>query len=65
MWGGDTKDDAVNAGLDLWAEGGEADQRPDGFWIAPSHKSRDDHDEDSDDHEYTIEPKHAEWIPLC
>lgn len=61
-WGGDTKDDAINAGLDLW--GGE--DRPDGFWIAPAHKSDETNIDDCDpeEAEYTVENDRAEWIPL-
>lgn len=56
-WGGATMDDAINAGLALW--GGE--NRPDGFWVAPSHASKSEDDSEKD---YTVESDKAEWIPL-
>lgn len=73
-WGGDTMEEAVNAGLGLWGKDGDEqedgkdlDGDPiDGFWVAPAHKSgeRGDDDCDPEEHEYTVEAEHAQWIPL-
>lgn len=59
-WGGETMDDAINAGLDLW--GGEG--RPDGFWVAPGHKTTPAEEADGMEHPYTVEADKSEWIPL-
>lgn len=67
-WGGETMERAVAAGLDEW--GAESDHEDegeiDGFWVAPSHKSRANCDDDCDpeEAEYTVESQHAQWIPL-
>lgn len=59
-WGGETMDDAINAGLDLW--GGE--DRPYGFWVAPGHKTTTAEASDGAEHPYTVEADKAEWIPI-
>ena len=74
-WGGDTLEDAINAGLDLWGGDLPDDEdgaynldgnRIDGFWVAPAHKSDGANIDDCDpeDHEYTVEAEHAQWIPM-
>lgn len=60
QWGGETVDDAVNAGLDLWG----GDNRPDGFWIAPAHRTTSAEESDGQEHPYTVEADKAQWIPL-
>lgn len=60
-YGGATKDDAINAGLDLW--GGEDPEG--GFWVAPSHPTTDVEKEDGADYEFTVAPEKAEWIPIA
>lgn len=59
-WGGETWDDAVNAGLDLWG----GDDPEDGFFIAPSHRTTAAEEADGCEHPYAVEAEKAEWIPL-
>lgn len=67
-WGGATMEDAVAAGCDEWGKGSghEDEGEIPGFWVAPAHKSREDHIDDCDpeEAEFTVEPQHAQWIPL-
>ncbi len=70
-WGGPDMEDAINAGLDAFGEdeeeGYDADgARIAGFWVAPSHKSRESNPDDChpEEHEFTVESEHAQWIPI-
>lgn len=58
---GGTREGAIIAGRETIQEEQFKDAK--GFWIAPSHRSRRRCDTDCQEHEYTIEPELAEWIP--
>lgn len=67
-WGGADMEAAISAGCDEW--GADSDHEDEGeipgFWVAPSHKSREGHPDDCDpeEAEYTVEAQHAQWIPF-